>query len=929
MRMPLSFADHWPFSRWGRWALVLLIAASFAVQLHDLDAKSLWSDEGLTLRRAEQPLGLVFKNLNLIPTAPDYHDGSGSNAKVIQSPDLHPPLYFLLLHFWIQVAGQSEFALRFPSVIGMTLALPLLFALARALLSKEAGLWAALLAAFSPFYLWYAQEARMYAWVVVLSLASVTMLLRLLKNAPRRRDYLIYATVTMALLYTHYSGFLLLAFEGMVYGIHRLRKQPRQALVILGLLGVALIPLLPYAWRTLQLRGLFGFAYRPLHLILAEGWSSFSLGLEEPVIRPLWQTAPFLVLFGIGVLMLSAPRRRQAWAICLGYLLLPVLLLYGLSFLKPNYMNPRHLIVSSPAWELVMAQGLATLRRRVWPGLVVFLGAVLLLRGGADYDVFTAHNMWKDDIRGAAEYIEARARPGDAIVLHHPVIGLTFDYYYDGPYPEIAIPGYRNSRDTARAQAEFEAWAQRYDRIWFLYGPPPTFFPHDFLPNWADANLFKVYEQGFEARWTFVGVAAYDDGPPVFDALPTDAEPRDVSWGPLNLVGFRAAEASAGENEWLAFYWRVEGDLPDEPLTLVVRLLDQAGTVWLERTEQVLPFYPPAKWPAGQLVQTEFRLPLPDDMPPVSYFVEVEPAGQGGPEVVGQTRVSRPTERGPAPRPRARFEGGLELLANTLTSARFRAGYPLLGSLTWRAATRPSSDYHVRVRLADLRGREVAYGEMPPSAAGFPTSAWLPDDRVAGQLAFPLPADLESGSYQVQIGLVDTADGTVARVREWYGKHDWLTIGTVRVDAWPLLTQMPADVAHRLENVHLGEAIDLRGYDLVRDGEMLLLTLYWQANRSPEVNYHVFVHLGAPDASPITQADGVPGEWLRPTTTWRPDEVIADPYSVSLAGVPPGRYDLLVGLYDPENAGQRPTTIVDDEIVTAGYVLLQTLEVGQ
>jgi len=932
--MHLSSADRPPAALWTRWALVLLIAVSFAVRLYALDAKSLWSDEGLTLRRAEQPLPLVFENLNLIPVDPNYYDGSDEGA-VISSPDLHPPLYFLMMHFWIRVAGRGEFALRFPSVVAATLTLPLLYALARRLLSAEAGLWAALMGAISPFYLWYAQETRMYTWVVVLGLASVYTLLPLLKGRARLRDYSVYAAVTMSLLYTHYSGFLLLGFEVIVYGLCRLRCGLRRllgcpwiVLIVLGALAVALVPLIPYAWRTFQLYGIFALEYRPLHLILAEAWSAFSLGLRIPVIQPLWQTAPFLAVFIVGVVGVFLLRRREAWLFTLGYLLLPILFLYALSLVRPSYMNPRHLMVVSPAWELVLAYGLETLRRRFKPGLVLGLGCVLVFRGWASYDIFTSHNMWKDDIRGAVRYIEERARPGDAIVLHHNVIRLTFDYYYDGPYPEAVIPRYDRAHDMPvfheQAQEEFAAWAQTYDRIWFLYGPPPTFFPHDFLPDWADAYLFKVDQQSFEAWWTYVSVAAYDDAPPLFDVLPDGAEPVGAVWDGLRLVGFRAPETAAGENAWLAFYWRAEGDLPGEPLTLAVKLRDEAGNLWLDRTEQVLPFYPQSSWPAERIVMTEFRLPLPDDMPPVDFTVEVEPAGRGE-EAAGQVSVIRPVARDPAPHPQARFWGGVELLSSELAGIKFRAGHPLVGSLSWRAASAPTADYRLQVRLTDLLGREVAAGEMSPSAAGFPTDDWLPGDCVAGRLALPLPADLRGGTYRVQIGLVG-ADGAVAPVRRWYGSSDWFTVGTVRAEAWPLVTELPDDVEFLLEDVRLGEAIRLRGYDLARDGDALKLTLYWQADAPPEVNYHVFVHVGEPNAPPVAQADGVPVDWQRPTTTWRAGEVIADTHTVSLSGVEPGLYNLIVGMYDPEGGG-RPTTIVDGEIVPGGYVLLREIQV--
>jgi hypothetical protein len=232
------------------------------------------------------------------------------------------------------------------------------------------------------------------------------------------------------------------------------------------------------------------------------------------------------------------------------------------------------------------------------------------------------------------------------------------------------------------------------------------------------------------------------------------------------------------------------------------------------------------------------------------------------------------------------------------------------------------------VRLTDLLGREIAAGEMAPSAAGFPTSAWLPGDRVAGRLALTLPADLKEGTYRVQVGLAD-ADGAIVPVSRWYGSGDWATIGTVRVKAWPLVTELPDDVEFLLEDVRLGETIRLCGYDLTRDGDALKLTLYWQADASPGASYHVFVHVGTPDTPPVAQADGVPVDWQRPTTTWRAGEVIADAYIVSLAGVEAGRYNLLVGMYDPAAGGLRPTTVVDGEVVPGGYVLLREVEVAK
>lgn len=913
-----------PSTRWWVWAiLIVLLLVAFALRLHELGSKSLWSDEGLTLRRAEQPIGLIIQNVNRIPIGPDYRDGSGVTAA--SAPDLHPPLYFLLMHVWIQFAGKSEFALRFPSVMGATMALPLLYAVARALMSREAGLWAAFLGTISPFFLWYAQEARMYSWLVVLSLASVHALLPLLEDRPRHRDYLVFVGVTLALLYTHYAGFLLLGFEAVIYVILRLRRRRREALIALVIVVVALIPLAPFVWRSLQVQA-FSFTHRPLSAILREASSSFSLGPSRSAIQPLWLLSPFLLLIAVGALMLDVTHRQRAWVIGLGYLALPVLAQYALSFVKPNYMNPRHLMAVAPAWELLIAQGLTTLRRRWWPALPIVLASVLFLRGRANYDILTSHEYWKDDIRGAVQYIEARARPGDAIVLHHPVIRLTFDYYYDGSYPEVVIPRYGNNHDTEQAQRTFSDWARRYDRIWFLYGPPPTYFPHDFLPDWADTQLFKVDQQEFEAWWTYVGVAAYDDSAPVLGEMPDDVELVNETWGPLRLIGHRTRETAAGEDAWVDLYWQAEGGVPDEPLTLKGQLRDEADTVWSERTAQVLPFYVPAAWPANEIVHTEFRLPLPSDTPPISYRLSVEPVGLGEPRAIGRLRVVRPASRDSTSRPSARFDGGIELLSSELEGNRFRAGYPLLGTLTWRADATPSADLLLRVRLVDLQGKVVVTNDTTPSAAGFPTTAWRRGDQVAGRLQLPLPADLKSGRYRVQISLVESRGGRVVPVSRWTGKRDWFTIADVQIEAWPLRTELPEGVDHLLEDVEIAGNVYLLGYESVREAQTLKVTLYWQAEEPPGEDYHVFVHVGVPDEPPLADAGGVPVGWTRPTTSWRAGEIIADEYAVSLASVPPGQYALMVGFYQPET-GQRPETVVTGNVVPGGYVVLEEVDV--
>jgi hypothetical protein len=94
-----------------------------------------------------------------------------------------------------------------------------------------------------------------------------------------------------------------------------------------------------------------------------------------------------------------------------------------------------------------------------------------------------------------------------------------------------------------------------------------------------------------------------------------------------------------------------------------------------------------------------------------------------------------------------------------------------------------------------------------------------------------------------------------------------------------------------------------------RSGDAILLTLHWQDLAAVDENYQVFVHLLDEQGNKIAQADGQPVQWLRPTSTWRPGERIADRYGLLLPDtLPSGKYSIAVGLYHPVTGQRLPVS---------------------
>jgi mannosyltransferase len=161
-------------------ALALATAASAALRTGAMDA-GYWIDEAISVGIASRDLFEIPRSLRL--------DGS-------------PPLYYLLLHGWMQLVGTGEAATRALSLIFALLAIPVAWWAAGAVSDRRAAALAAAVAAGCPFLTYYGQETRMYSLVAVLSLLACTSFVLAFVRGRRRHVVLLGMWLTL-LLYTH------------------------------------------------------------------------------------------------------------------------------------------------------------------------------------------------------------------------------------------------------------------------------------------------------------------------------------------------------------------------------------------------------------------------------------------------------------------------------------------------------------------------------------------------------------------------------------------------------------------------------------------------------------------------------------------------------------------------------------------------------
>jgi hypothetical protein len=100
----------------------------------------------------------------------------------------------------------------------------------------------------------------------------------------------------------------------------------------------------------------------------------------------------------------------------------------------------------------------------------------------------------------------------------------------------------------------------------------------------------------------------------------------------------------------------------------------------------------------------------------------------------------------------------------------------------------------------------------------------------------------------------------------------------------------------------------------MRTGSTLTVTLAWRAEETPTTSYRVFLHLLDAEGNLVTQSDGVPAGWARPTTGWLPGEYITDTHTLVIPPeAAPGKYTLQAGMYVP--GGTRLTTDEDSDAI--------------
>jgi mannosyltransferase len=624
--------------------LAILLLAAF-LRLYRLDAQSLWNDEGNSARIAERTLDLILEGA---------------------AGDIHPPGYYLLLHAWRALCGQSEFALRSLSVAAGLALVALTYLLGRRLFGAATGLTAAFLGALSPFAVYYSQEARMYALLAVLSAASTYLLLRLLSILHSPFSILhppssilhspsstlaAYILTSAAGLYTHYAFPFVLLVHNATFGLWWLavvrRPAHRWRWLLLWAGAQAAVVVLYLPWLPTALKGVTGWSsagrtYEPGRALL-DVLRVLSGGNTLPV------EDATVALVGTGLLLLAglatalpipttAGDSRQAdragWfgvASVALYLLLPIAFIFVFDLYKPAWL--KFLVVVLPPFHVLVAHGTQTLVALTHhaPRTAHHVSRVTycVLRAAARLCLLailtipslpSLRNLYfnptyaRDDYRQLAADVAALARPGDAVILNAPNQWEVFTYYY--PDRDVYPAPYRLEMD--KVEARLTPLVERYRRLFVLYWGDAESDPHRRIEAWLAAHAYKANDRWYgRVRLATYGVAPLHEEP---------AAALDARFGQAVRLRGYAMEGDAlapGGILPVTLFWEATTPIA-ERYKVTLQLLDGVGRLVAQHdTEPGDGLAPTTTWKPGQVSQDRYGVWLPPDAPSGRYTLIV------------------------------------------------------------------------------------------------------------------------------------------------------------------------------------------------------------------------------------------------------------------------------------------------------------------
>ena len=458
--------------------LLLILVTGAILRLKGITFQSLWFDELMSVTWSAPKL---------------------SFAKIISiyQGDPHPPLFPLLLHYWMVIFGYTEWAARLLTALIGCGSIYSIYLLGKECFNKQTGLVASAVIALNYFNLYYSHEVRSYILLFLLTTLSYTFFLKLLREQTKKH-MTVYSIVTALMLYTHYFGLVTLLAQAIFLLFHLVFDK-----------GVSRPRLLKY----FSLSGV-------LIVVLYSPWIPTTLKMMKKTSH--WTKAPkpdfFITLFKLyfgrehflvilfSVLTLSLlfyfilPKRSDSaegddggrlnlsLPVLFSWLFFTLFIPYYRSMAGVPMYYHYYVIGTLAAVAVLAAVGITLIRHTTFKALL--LTAIILVSFTSIFHRLDYYNkITKEDWRGTAEYVVKKSREeyGDRKIYVMAKFAFLYHFYFDSLDADVKIqqPALNRLKEVLR---ESKKEGVERPAVWVLTG-------HNYEP---DERFMKYMGKHFD-----------------------------------------------------------------------------------------------------------------------------------------------------------------------------------------------------------------------------------------------------------------------------------------------------------------------------------------------------------------------------------------------------------------------------------------------
>jgi mannosyltransferase len=385
--------------------LILLTIVGGFLRFYNLGFNSLWLDEASTYDFA-------------IRSIPDIW-------KATAGGEFNPPLFYWIEHFML-ILGNNEVILRFVPALAGVMTIPLIYFAGKEFLDRNVGIIAAAAFAFSPFLIFYSQEARAYSLVLFFVSFALVFYFKALKTNDLQ-NWALFGILSALAFWSHFYAFVIIAallLYALMIQITNFQKN-LQNLKMIGLSIILFVILcFPLILLAIQL-----FASRTSS---APTYGIQGLGIISETFRQISGYSDismilFLLLFIIGIFQAFLLDKNKG-IFLLTMTILTFIISFILSYKMP--MIPRYLLFFNTVFFIG-----AAISYKLFYGLIHkkgviygFIAFLVIINAATLVNYYSGYS--KDDWNGFSGQLQKMTKPGDCIVTVPGYVSVPLDYYY-------------------------------------------------------------------------------------------------------------------------------------------------------------------------------------------------------------------------------------------------------------------------------------------------------------------------------------------------------------------------------------------------------------------------------------------------------------------------------------------------------------------